>query len=134
MTPYRILSLLLAVGFAAVGFIFLFIPDGVIALFNRLSQPLQWPVSPPVGFHFYLVLAAGYMYLVAVMAWLMFRHPENSVFGILLANGKIATSLLSLGFFLLHAPLLIYLANSIVDAAIGTGVLIMSRKIHSGRR
>jgi len=134
VTPYRIVSLLLALGFAAVGCIFLFFPDGVITLFNRLSQPLQWPVSPPVGFHFYLVLAAGYMYLVSVLAWLMFRHPANPVFGILLANGKIATSLLSLAFFLLHAPLLIYLANFVVDGAIGTGVLIMSRKTRNGCR
>lgn len=134
MTPYRIASLLLASLFAAVGAIFLFFPDAVISLFNRLSRPLQWPASPPVGFQFYLVLAAGYMYLVALLAWLMFRHPDNQHFPFLLANGKIATSLISLGFFLFQAHLLIYLANFVVDGAIGAGVLIMCRITGGGRR
>ena len=134
MTPYRAVSLILAFIFAAVGAVFLFFPDAVIALFNQLSQPLQWPKAPPAGFHFYLILAAGYMYLVTALAWLMFRHPESSIYPRLLANGKIATSLISLGLFLFHAHLLIYLANFVVDGAIGAGVLIMSRKTGGGRR
>ncbi len=79
--------------------------------------------APASGFHFYLVLTGGYMYLVALLAWLMFRYPGNNDFPFLLANGKIATSLLSLGFFLLHRPFLIYLANFIVDGLIGGLVL-----------
>ena len=74
------------------------------------------------------------MYLVALLAWLMFRHPESPIYPLLLANGKIATSLISLGFFLVHAHLLIYLANFVVDGAIGAGVLIMRRKSGGGRR
>jgi hypothetical protein len=74
------------------------------------------------------------MYLAALLAWLMFRHPESSIYPLLLANGKIATSLISLGFFLVHARLLIYLANFVVDGAIGAGVLILRRKTGGGRR
>ena len=134
MTPYRTISLFLAFLFSAVGAVFLFFPDAVISLFNGLSRPLGWPDSPPAGFHFYLILATGYMYLVALLAWLMFRHPDNGHFPFLLANGKIASSLLSLGFFLFHAHLLIYLANFVVDGAIGAGVLALWRKSGGGRR
>jgi hypothetical protein len=64
---------------------------------------------------------------VALLAWLMFRHPENSTYPGLLVNAKLATSFLSLGFFVFHQPFLIYLANFVVDGLIGVGVWILRR-------
>jgi predicted secreted protein len=131
MRLYKIVSLGLAATFILVGVVFLFFPDGVVSFFNALSRSLGMEESAPGGFHFYLVLTGGYMYLVALLAWLMFRFPDNSDFPFLLANGKIATSIISLGFFLLHQPLLIYLVNFVVDGLIGAVVLAfyLTRKV-----
>ncbi len=134
MTAYRLASICLAVVFAIVGSVFLFFPDAAITFFNRLSVPWGWPLAPAVGSHFYLALAAGYMYLVTLLAWLMFRNPDNATYPFLLVNAKLATSALSLGFFLVRDPLLIYLANFVVDGAIGIGVWILYRKKRAGRR
>jgi hypothetical protein len=119
---YRAAALVLAAAFLIVGLLFLAIPDGVISFFNRLSGPLGLPEAQPAGRPFFLVLASGYMYLVSLLAWLMFKHPENPTFPTLLFQGKLATSLLSLGFFLVHRPFLIYLANFCVDGLIAAGV------------
>jgi hypothetical protein len=124
---YRIVSLGLAAAFAITGAVFLFFPGAVLSLFDALSGPLGMPPSPGVGSHFYLILTGGYMYLVALLAWLMFRRPQNNDFPFLLANGKLATALISLAFFFFHQPLLIYLGNSIVDGLIGVVVLVFYR-------
>jgi hypothetical protein len=124
---YRFASFVLAASFALVGLLFLFFPDAVLRFFNSLSAPVGLPPAPAVGFQFYLALASGYMYIVALLAWLMFRHPENSTYPGLLVNAKLATSFLSLGFFVFHQPFLIYLANFVVDGLIGVGVWILRR-------
>lgn len=125
MKSYKLISLSLAAVFVIVGCLFLFLPDGVIIFFNRLSRPLGMREAPRVGFQFYLGLAAGYMYLVSVLAWLMFKRPGERAYPFLLAHGKTATSLLSLGLFVFHEPYLLYLANFLVDGLIGTGVLLL---------
>jgi hypothetical protein len=132
MRLYRLAALVLAVSFVIVGLLFLLLPDGVISFFNRLSGPLGMAPAPLTGYPFFLVLASGYMYLVALLAWLMFRHPGNRTFSSLLAQGKLATSLISLGFFLFHRPFLIYLANFIVDGLIALVVWLLSR--YQGQR
>jgi hypothetical protein len=119
MKLYKPISLILMFLFAVTGLLFLFIPDKVLVLFNNLSPTFGMPESPVIGFNFYLILAAGYMYLVTVLAFLMFQNPENRIFPLLLTHAKIASSVLSLGFFLLHEHYLIYLANFIVDGFIG---------------
>jgi hypothetical protein len=134
MKFYRCAALALTAGFLIVGALFVAIPDGVLSFFNRLSGPLGLPESPPVGRPFFLVLASGYMYLVSLLAWLMFKHPENKTFPLLLVQGKLATSLLSLGFFLAHRPFLIYLANFCVDGLIATGVWWLSKLRKDGGR
>ena len=125
MKIYRPVSLILMCLFAVTGLLFLFIPGQVLTLFNHFSIPLGMPASPVTGLSFYLILAVGYMYLVTVLAFLMYRHPENKYFPQLLAHAKIASSLLSLAFFLLHAHYLIYLANFVIDGFIGAAILIL---------
>jgi hypothetical protein len=131
MRVYRLTAVALAVTFVIVGALFLASPDGVLSFFNRLSGPLGMEPAPLTGYPFFLVLASGYMYLVALLAWSMFRQPGNRTFPLLLVQAKSASSLISLGFFLLHRPFLVYLANFVVDGLIALGVWLLSR--HQGR-
>jgi hypothetical protein len=85
--------------------------------------------SPVIGLNFYIVLAVAYMYLVALLAFLMYRHPENMYFPLLLANGKLTSSLLSLYIFSVHQPSLIFVVNCFVDGLIGIVASIFYFKI-----
>jgi len=134
LSLYKSTSYLLAIVFAAVGLIFLFAPDGLIGFFNRISGRLGMTPSPENGLDFFLILAAAYMYLVTVLAWMMGRHAENPIFPLLLVNGKIASSLLSFGFFFISKPYLIFLVNGIVDGLIGGGVLLLFFRTKGVRR
>jgi hypothetical protein len=131
---YRLAAISLAVSFVIVGMFFLFLPDGVISLFNRLSGPLNMPPAPLTGYPFFLVLASGYMYMVSFLAWQMFLHPENRALSRLLVQAKLATSLISLGFFLFHRPFLICLTNFVVDGLIALGVGLISRSQRTATR
>jgi hypothetical protein len=126
---YRTFSITSAVIFAVVGALFLFIPDQVLNFFNRLSGPVGLPTTPVAAVNFYLILAVGYMYLVTVIAFLMYRQPENTLLPMLLANGKTASSVLSLAFFVIHAHYLVYLTNFLVDGMIGAAAWIFYFKL-----
>jgi tryptophan-rich sensory protein len=130
---YRFAGLAMAATFAAVGLVFLFLPDRVLVLFNRLSPPGFSPAPVQPG-SFYPVLAVAYMALVTWLAWRMFKNPGNPLFPLLLAQGKLASSLLSLFFFFTRAPYLVSLANAIVDGGIGALVLWLHslQKKHGG--
>lgn len=124
MRLYRPVSLTLCIVFVLVGLLFLFSPDMVLEFFNTLSNYLGMPLMPIQSFGFYPLLTVGYMYLVTILAFFMYRHPKDRCFPLLLINGKIATSILSLALFLVHGQYLIYLANFIVDGFIGIVVLL----------
>ena len=89
------------------GIIFGTMPDGVIAFFNNLSKPLSLPGCPEAGFNFYLILAVAYMYLVTVLAVMMYRFPGNKYFPILLINAKLASSIISFALFVSHSRYLV---------------------------
>jgi len=125
MTIYRAVSLVLAIVFAMTGGLFLASPDTPIAFINSLLPSLGLPQAPLQGWSFYLILAVAYMYLVTVLAFSMFRHPENRTFPLLLAHAKFASSLLSLGLFFLDARYLVYVANFAVDGVIGLVVVLL---------
>ncbi len=131
---YKSISLALSVIFAVVGFIFLFIPDGVIKFFNTFSSSLGLPESPVQATGLYVVLAVGYMYLVTLLAYLMYKHPENPYFPLLLINGKSASSFISLLLFVVHQPYLMFIANCIADGIIAAGVWILYRKMKTARQ
>ncbi len=134
LSLYKSISYLLATVFAAVGSIFLFAPDSLTGFFNWVSGHLGMTPSPENGTSFFLVLAVAYMYMVTVLAWMMGRHAENSGFPLLLANAKIASSLLSFGFFIIFKPYLIFLVNGIVDGLIGCAVLLLYFRTKGIRR
>ena len=126
---YKYISLTLFFIFLLVGSLFLLLPVRVLDFFNTLSRYVGMSPSPAGSIHFYLVLAVAFMYLVAVLAFLMFRHPENSYFPLLLANGKVASSLLSLYLFLSQQPYLIFLVNCVADGIIGITAFMFYRTI-----
>jgi hypothetical protein len=131
---YKPVSLIFMVLFAVTGLLFLSIPDKVLVLFNNLSPALGMPQSPLIGLNFYLILAAGYMYLVTILAYMMFRHPEERIYSLLLTHGKIVSSILSLGLFLFHEHYLIYLANFIIDGFIGLVALTLHFKMRQASK
>lgn len=125
MKYYRPLSLLLAVAFTIVGIAFAAIPNGVLHLFNSISSPFSLPQMPVAGYGFYLVLATAYMYLVTVIASMMYRLPRNRFFPIMLIHAKLASSAISISLFLFQARYLIYAANFLIDGTIGSVVLVL---------
>ena len=129
MKNYRNASFVLMLLFAITGILFLGLPDKVLAFFNALSPTFAMPQSPLVGWNFFVILTAGYMYLVTVLAFLMFKHPENRYFPLLLMQAKLVSSFLSLALFVAQAHYLIYLVNFLIDGVIGAGVLALYLKM-----
>ncbi len=128
MKLYKLFSLAAAAIFAVVGLIFLFFPDPVLIFFNNVSGYFGLPQAPLQGTGFYLALASAYMYVVTLLACLMYRYPEQDIYPFLLAQGKLASSIISIYLFLMHRPYLIYFANFVIDGFIGIAVLYL-RKI-----
>ena len=126
---YKTISLCLSVVFAVVGIIFFLMPDGVFLLFNNISRQLGFAESPLQGFGLYQVLAVGYMYLVSLLAAMMFLHPENKYFIWLLINGKSASSVTSILLFAFHRPYLIYATNGVVDGLIAIFLIFVYRRL-----
>ncbi len=129
---YRAFSLGLAVIFAAVGAIFVLIPAEMLAFFNAMARRLGM-AEGPTGRSFFVALAGSYMYVVTALAWLMYRAPREKIYPLLLAQAKLASSVLSLALFALQAPWLVFLANGIVDGAIGLVVLALYFRVKAGR-
>jgi hypothetical protein len=133
MKYYRVISLTLSAIFAVVGILFIAVPDGIIGFFNTLSSPMGMVQSPPAGFNFYIILAAGYMYVVSVLAFMMYRFPRNIYYPFLLAHAKLASSLLSLGMFIFQSACLIYVTNFVIDGLIGFLALAFYMKMRGTR-
>lgn len=127
MKLYKLFSLAMTIIFAVVGLIFLFFPDSALIFFNSISGRLGLPQSAVQGTGFYLILAAAYMYLVALLVYLMYRHPEQNIYPFLLVQAKLASSVISIYLFLVHRHYLIYLANFAVDGFIGIAVLYLMK-------
>lgn len=124
---YCSISLAMVIIFVVVGFIFLLLPDEVIGFFNQISLYIGMASLELTTVNFYLILAVAYMYLVSVLAFLMYRNPTEKIYPLLLAHGKLASSSLSLLFFFSRGQYLIYLANFIIDALLGLLALYLYR-------
>ena len=134
MRLYRTFSLTMLVVFVAVGILFLTVPGGVLGFFNSLSAGIGLSAAPTEVGYFYLGLAVAYMALVSTLAFLMLRHPSNHYFPMLLAVGKLSSSVLSLVFFILVQRSLICLTNFFVDGAIGTAAVLFAVGIRRSSR
>lgn len=122
---YRHASLTMAIVFAVVGLLFVFFSTHVLHFFNAMSAPLGFSAGPEQTSGFFLVLAVSYMYVVSLIAFLMWRQPHNSTLPVLLINGKAGSAILSAALFFCDQPLLIYGANALVDGSIAAGVAIL---------
>ena len=132
MRLYKLFSLTAAAIFAVVGLIFLFFPDSALIFFNSISGYFGLPQSPVHGNGLYLILASAYMYLVTLLAYLMYRYPEQNIYPFLLAQGKLSSSVVSIYLFLIHQPYLIYFANFIIDGFIGITALYLMKMKKTG--
>jgi hypothetical protein len=120
--------------FPLVGILFLIVPAGVLGSFNSLSAGLGMSPAPTQVSYFYLGLAVAYMALVSALAFLMLRHPSNHYFPLLLAVGKLSSSVLSLVLFLFAQRSLACLANFVIDGAIGTAAVLFAAGIRRSSR
>ena len=127
MKLYKLFSLTATFIFAVVGLVFLFFPDSPLIFFNNISFSFGLPKSPVQGFNFYLILATAYMYIVTLLAFMMYRHPMQNIYPSLLAQAKIVSSILSIYLFFKYQPYLIFFANFVVDGAIGITVLFLMK-------
>jgi hypothetical protein len=125
---YPVFSLTLALIFALVGLIFLLMPGGVLIFFNSIARQLGMVPAPADGFNFYTILAVAYMYLVTLLAYRMYRHPEKKEYPVLLIHAKAASSILSLSLFIFHQPYLIFITNAVVDGTLAAVVWLFYRQ------
>jgi hypothetical protein len=120
-------GLAMAATFASVGLLFLFLPDAAPRFMNGLGRGFGLPEAPLTGANFYVGLAAAYMSIVTILAWMMVRHPAVPGFPLLLAQAKGASSLLSFGLFVFHRPFFVYLANGLIDLLLAALAIFLYR-------
>lgn len=115
---FVVLSLrLLAVSFAVVGILFIAVPSGVLDVISDLGDSLGgFTRAPHTQEDLWLALAFAYMVVitgicVVAQADVVRYRP----FILVLAVGKTASSLGSLGFYLFDEHVFIYLLNFLVD-------------------
>ena len=118
---FVVLSLrLLAVSFAVVGVLFIAVPSGVLDTISDLGDSLGgFSRAPHTQEDLWLALAFAYMVVitgicVVAQADVVRYRP----FILVLAVGKTASSLGSLGFYLFDEDVFIYLLNFLVDGSL----------------
>lgn len=110
----------LAAVLAVAGALFLFMPDVTVENMNAAGRWLgDFSPAPASALRFWLVLATGYMVLVAALAYVaqrdLQRHRDLIA---LLALGKAVTSILGLAFYVFSLDAFIHLATFLVDGGI----------------
>lgn len=116
---------LMAAGFAIVGILFIAVPNGVLDAITDLGDALgSFPQAPHSKEQLWLALAFAYMVVITgiclvAQADVVRYRPLLLV----LAAGKAASSLASLGFFIFDEDVFIYLLNFLVDGALALAAL-----------
>ena len=123
---FIVLSLrLMAASFAVVGILFIAVPNGVLDTISDLGDSLGGFTPAPHGSEeLWLALAFAYMVVITgiclvVQADVVRYRPLLLV----LAAGKTASSLGSLGFYLFDQDVFIYLLNFLVDGFLALAAL-----------
>jgi hypothetical protein len=115
---FVVLSLrLLAVSFAVVGILFIAVPSGVLDTISDLGDSLGGFTRAPHGTE-QLWLALAFAYMVVITGICIVAQADvvrYRPFLLVLAAGKTASSLGSLGFYLFDQHVFIYLLNFLVD-------------------
>lgn len=116
---------LLAASFLIVGLLFLFLPGPVTETLTDFGENLGSFAEPPdIGMRLWLTLAFSYMVLIAAICLIAQADPVRYRHLILLlALGKVTSSLTALGFFCLSDDVFIYLLNFLVDGSLALAAL-----------
>jgi len=123
---FVVLSLrLLAASFALVGLLFIAMPDGTLGAISDLGDSIgSFTEAPETTQQLWLALGFAYMVVIAgiclvVQADVVRYRPLLLV----LAAGKAASSLASLGFYLFDQDVFAYLLNFLVDGFLALAAL-----------
>jgi hypothetical protein len=115
---FVVLSLrLLAVSFAVVGILFIAVPSGVLDTISDLGDSLGgFSRAPHTQEDLWLALAFAYMVVITGICLVTQADVVRyRPFILVLAVGKTASSLGSLGFYLFDDDVFVYLLNFLVD-------------------
>jgi hypothetical protein len=116
---------LLAASFAVVGILFIAAPDGVLEVLSNLGEEIgDFTQAPETTEQLWLALGFAYMVVITgiclvVQADVVRYRPLLLV----LAVGKAASSLASLGFYLFDQDVFAYLLNFLVDGFLALAAL-----------
>jgi hypothetical protein len=108
---------LLAASFAVVGLLFIIFQNGVLDVISDLGDDLGgFTRAPHTSEDFWLALAFAYMVVITgICVAVQFDVVRFRPFLLVLAVGKTASSLATLGFYLFDSHVFIYLLNFLVD-------------------
>jgi hypothetical protein len=116
---------LLAASFAVVGILFIAAPDGVLGVISDLGDSLgDFTRAPETTEQLWLSL--GFAYMVVITALCVVAQADVVRYRpllLVLAIGKTASSLSSLGFFLFDEDVFAYLLNFLVDGFLALAAL-----------
>jgi hypothetical protein len=116
---------LLALSFAIVGTLFIAVPNGVLDTITDLGEELGDFTPAPHGDE-QLWLALGFAYMVVITGICAVAQADVVRYRpllLVLAAGKTASSLASLGFYLFDQDVFIYLLNFLVDGFLALAAL-----------
>jgi hypothetical protein len=116
---------LLAVSFAVVGLFFIAVPSGTLDTISDLGDTIgSFPRAPHGAEQLWLALAFAYMVVITgICAVAQADVVRYRPFLLVLAVGKTASSLGSLGFYLFDQHVFIYLLNFLVDGFLALAAL-----------
>lgn len=116
---------LLAASFAVVGILFIAVPNGVLDTLSDLGEEIGGFSRAPHGDE-QLWLALGFAYMVVITGICLLAQADVVRYRPLLfvlAAGKCASSLASLGFYLFDDDVFAYLLNFLVDGFLAVAAL-----------
>lgn len=118
---------LLAVTFAVVGLLFISVPNGVLDTISDVGEWFGNETRAPHGeAQLWLALAFAYMVVITGICLVAQADPVRyRALLLVLAAGKTASSLGSLGFFLFDQQVFIYLLNFLVDGFLAVFALVL---------
>jgi len=123
---FVILSLrLLAASFALVGLLFIAMPDGTLGALSDLGDVIGGFTEAPETTQ-QLWLALGFAYMVVITGICLVVQADVVRYRpllLVLAAGKTASSLASLGFYLFDEDVFAYLLNFLVDGFLALAAL-----------
>jgi hypothetical protein len=111
---------ILALSFAVVGILFIAVPNGVLDVISDLGDSIGGFTRAPHGDE-QLWLALGFSYMVVITGICLIAQADVVRYRslvLLLAIGKTASSLASLGFYLFDKDVFAYLLNFLVDGSL----------------